>query len=249
MNGLRCRVSRREKKGQGGRDTSRRRAQHHMRSLLPVSALLTSLATASGCGMTGGQLLYFAGVGRGERIPAEFQLTEQPVLILVDDPTARVDYPPLIPAIAEELGQELLRQKAAKRIIPPATLARLRQETPEFEQRGAREVGRLANADQVLWVEVREFLAIEEFSDVTAAAYVSVSLKVLNAREEADRTRVRLWPESPDGRPLNVRLDGATVARLKTRKAIAEELARELAVAAAKLFYDHRLGDLERPES
>ncbi|MCO6435916.1 MAG: hypothetical protein J5J06_02385 [Phycisphaerae bacterium] len=214
--------------------------------LLPLCIL--PAVCISGCGYTGGKLLFLSGFGRGEKIKAEYTLTDQPVLVLVDDPTSRVNYPPMIPFLTEELGQELLRRKAAQRVIPPSTLDRLRQEEPDFEKRGAREIGRMADATEVLWLQIRDYLAEEEFSDITAAAYVSVSVKVINAKEERDRTKVRLWPESPEGRVITASLDGSTVARLKTRKAIAEELARNLAENIAKLFYDHRLGDFERPQ-
>ena len=206
-------------------------------------ALLLSLCVLPGCGYTGGQLLYFLGVGKGQLIPAEFKLTSEPVLILVDDPGERIDWPPARAHIQDELAAELIAQKAAVKIIPRATLEGLRQTRSDFDKRGAREIGELAGADQVIWLEIRSFLADEQISDATTAAYVGTSVKVLNAREDESRSRVRLWPTSPEGRPVSVSLPGDAVARLKTRDAISRELAKKLAVDITRLFHEHRLDD------
>ena len=72
-------------------------------------------------------------------------------------------------------------------------------------------------------------------------------MKVINVRETR-RSRVRLWPTSPNGYPLSVGLTGSEVTLAKTRDAIAKELVGRLVVKVAKLFYDYRLGDFEREQ-
>lgn len=210
-----------------------------------LGVLACSLATLFGCTPDGGAMLFMLGVGRGEKIEAEFELTTEPVLILVDDPAGQVDWPPARRHLAEELGQELLRQKAATRIVPPATLDRLRQTQVDFDKRGAREIGQLAGARQVIWIEIREYLGSEDISDAMNAAFIAVTVKVIDTSQEQSRSRVRLYPTGPEGRALNTSLDGATVARLKRRDDIARELSERLSVRIAKLFYDYRLGDFE----
>jgi len=196
-----------------------------------------------GCGYTQGKILYFLGVGSAEKVEAKFQLTEGPVLILVDDPSGRVDWPAASQHLFDELAQELLRNKAAKKIIPRETVAQLRQSIPGFEKRGCREIGERAAAEQVLWVQVQDFVAEPEIQDVTVAAYFSVAVKIINAAEKDSRTRVRLWPTSPRGHLVAVTMGGSEVFIAKTKDAIAKELASRLAVDVAKLFYEHRLDD------
>lgn len=203
------------------------------------------LLLAGGCGFTQGKLLYLMGVGRGQLVKAEFPLTSSPILVLVDDPSGRVDWPPALRYLADDLSQELIHQRAAEKIIPQQTLDQLRQTVPVFAHRGCREVGELAQADQVLWVEVRDFLADELISDPSVAAYYSVTVKVIDVLEEKRRSRVRLWPQSPQGRLATVTLNGSEVARRKTKDAISRELSAQLAQTIAKFFYEHRLGDFE----
>jgi hypothetical protein len=210
-----------------------------------VVAALALPGLPAGCSETGA-LLYFLGAGRGRKVEAQYRLGDGPIAILIDDIEARVDYPPTFGFLFDELAQELLRNKAATKIVPRQTVDQLRQSLPDFEKRGAREVGELAGADQVLWIEVQDFLAEEQVADALSAAYMNVSVKVLNAREKQNRSRVRLWPLNPKGQPVGVTLTASEVQVEKTKKAISQELATRLAVQIARLFYEHRLDDLER---
>ena len=123
----------------------------------------------------------------------------------------------------------------------------MRQSLPDFDSRGAREIGETAHAEQVVWIQVDDFLAEPQIQEAVVAAYFNVTVKVLNALEKERRARVRLWPTNPRGELVSVTLTGSEVAIAKTKDGIAKKLAEKLAVAAAKLFYDHRLGDFERP--
>ena len=213
--------------------------------LLCGSCLAALCVWVSGCGYTGGKILYMLGVGREPVIEAEFRLTTGPILILVDDFAERADRPAVKRYLLDELGEVLVKHKAAKRILSHTKLDHLRQSDPTFDKRGSREVGELVGAEQVLWIEVRDFLAEEQFQDITSAAYFSVSVKVLNVLEKEKRTRVRLWPSSREGRFVMGRLSGDAVARLKTKDAICKELARVLAIEITKLFCDHREDDFK----
>ena len=199
-----------------------------------------------GCTYSGGELLYFLGFGQGQKVEARFRLTKRPVMILIDDVSERVDCPAATRYLFEDLAQELLKHKAASKVIPLQTVDHLRQSIPDFGKRGCREVGELGGAEQVLWIEVQDFLAEEQIQDATTAAYLSVTVKVINALEKESRTRVRLWPTSPQGYPLTVSMSGSEVSIAKGKDPISKELAGRLAVEIAKLFYDHRLGAFER---
>ena len=154
-----------------------------------------------------------------------------------------MDWPIAKQWLAEELGQQLIKRSAAKKIIPQQTLYQMRQTDPKLDTRGCREIGEIAGAEQVLWLQVSDFLATEDIEDVSAAAYFSVAVKVINVLEKERHSRVRLWPAGREGHPVVAQLPGDAVARLKTRNAVSKELAEQLATEVTKLFCDHRPDD------
>jgi hypothetical protein len=215
-----------------------------------VAILSLQLGSLAACGPTQGSILYFLGFGRGQKVEAQFRLTKQPVLILVDDTAGAVDWPAAKNYVFDELAQELLRNKAAAKLVPRESVERLRQSMPDFDSRGAREIGESVKAEQVLWVEIGDYLGDPQISEAVVAAYFNVSVKVLNVLEKERRSRVRLWPTSPRGHLVSVTMTASEVSIAQTKDGIARALAQRLAAAIARLFYDHRLGELERaPET
>lgn len=213
-----------------------------------IVLILAMIVPVGGCTYSGGELLYVLGFWRGQKVEAKFLLTEEPILILIDDASERVDWPPTMKNLFDDLAQELLRNNAAKKIIPVETLAGLRHSVPGFEKRGCREIGELAGASQVIWIEVQDFLATKQVEEVATAAYFSATIKVIDATEKESRSHVRLWPTSPQGHLVTVSMTGSEAGLARTRAEITKELANRLAIAIAKLFYDHRLGDFDREE-
>ena len=183
-----------------------------------------------------------------QKVEAKFRLTTGPVMVFVDDVNERVDWPPARRYLWEDVSQELVRTQSAKRVIPLETEESLRQTTPDFVKRSCREIGELAGAEQVVWIEVQDFLADEEITDATNAAYFAVTVRVLNPAEKTDRTRVRLWPDSPEGHYLSARMTGGAVLKAKTKDAISKELTAKLAVQIAGLFHDHKIEDYEKSQ-
>ncbi|MBI3834265.1 MAG: hypothetical protein HY287_08050 [Planctomycetes bacterium] len=181
-------------------------------------------------------------------VKAKFKLSGGPVLILLDDIGERVDWPPAKQYLWDDLSQELLRNKAVPMIIPNETLQSLRRTMPDFEKRGAREIGEAAGAEQVLWIETQEFLAEEQIADAQNAAYWSATVKVLNAQEKKSRSKVRVWPENPDGEYINVSLTGAAALREPTKDAISKLLSAKMSVEVSRLFYDHTIEQSEAHE-
>lgn len=198
--------------------------------------------------MQGGALLYMLGVGQGRKIEAQFKLSDGPILIFVDDVHERVDWPPASKHLFNELSQELLRNKATKKVIPDETLDQLKQTLPDFPKRSCREIGERAGAAQVLWIEAQDYLGETEVFEASRAAYFSVTVKVIDPAPTTDRDRVRQWPASLDGHPIAVSITGARVAEAKSRDAVAKVLAEKLAVEIAKLFYEHRADDFEKKQ-
>lgn len=238
------------------RDARRRRRSSTAPRVAPRrSAVLGCLlavvliVTSSGCGYTGGKILYALGFGSTKKVEAQFVLTQEPLLIFVDDEHDRVTWPTAQGHLTDSLSQELLRTKATKRIVPFATLQNHMQADPRFAERSCREIGELCGADQVLWLRVDDFLVEEEYYDPHRAAYATVSVKAIDVKwKDKEDGRPRLWPGSPEGHMVTVALTGSEVLRLETREEITRELCSVLAVKVAKLFYEHRLEDFEKEE-
>jgi hypothetical protein len=157
-----------------------------------------------------------------------------------------VDWPQATRYLVDDLSQELIKRNGASKIIPRQTLDSLRRDDPELQTRSCRRIGEMAGAHQVLWLEVQDFYAEEDFIEPNAAAYFNVTVKVINALEKRERSRVRLWPVSPEGHFETAVLTGSEAARAKTKDGIARALAARLAEQIAKLFCDYRPEELER---
>lgn len=216
-----------------------------------VACRLFALAlalSASGCGMTGGKMLYFLGYGRGRKIPAQFELPPGKLLILVDDAHELVTWPQAREMLAEQTARELVRHEAVDQVISNRSLLNLRQSDPDFDRRSAQAVGREIGADTVLIMQVREFLASDRIEDTEAAARMSVAIKVIDAREDTSSSRVRLWPTLGDGHLESIEMPATRVHSLKSEKAIAQALTHALGRNVARLFYQHTYGDVEDDE-
>jgi len=176
----------------------------------------------------------------GEKVKMQFKLSDETILVFVDDVNEHVDWPAARRYLWDDVTQELLRTKSALKVIPIETEDSFRQTVADFNKLSAREVGEMAGADQVLWIEVQDFLADDQITEATNAAYFVVTVKVLNAKEKDSRTRVRIWPTSPEGYALTADMTGGAVLKEKTRDAISKALTAKLAVEIARLFHDHR---------
>ncbi len=185
--------------------------------------------------------------GCSTKIDAKFRLAEGPVMVFVDDVHERLDWPAVRRYLWDDVTQELLRTGAAHRIVPLTTEDSLRQTLPDFSKRTCREIGEMAGADHVLWIEVQGFLADEMIVDSTNAAYFTVTVKVLDAREKQDRRKVRVWPDTLEGHHVTASMTGAAVTSAKNKDAIARVLTAKLAVEIARLFHDYSVDSFGNP--
>lgn len=208
-----------------------------------VASLVWTVLAAPGCTYTGGKLLYFAGIAKGPLYEAEHKFTDGTLMIFVDDVHDEVDWPAARGYLFDEISQTLLRKEAASKIIPRETIESLRSTLPDFRKRGCREIGELVGADEVLWIEVHDFLANKEFTEANEAALWIVTVKVLNVHETKSRNRVRLWPSSPEGQLVSASLGGSEIQMLSDRNAIAKRLAEKLGFTVSRFFYDYHEED------
>ncbi len=198
-------------------------------------ALLSIVTFLDGC-----QAAAFMAGSRGEKVKAQFKLSEGPILVFIDDKNERVDWPAARRFLWDDLSQELIRTKTATKIIPIGTEDAIRQTTADFGKLSCRELGELAGADQVLWIEVQDFLVNEQITEATNAAYFTVTVKVINPKEKESRSKVRLWPTTPEGQRVTAGMTGGAVIEQKNKDAISRILTARLAVDIARLFHDHK---------
>ena len=208
--------------------------------------LVVVIIGQAGCGLTAGAALYWTGLFSPPKVEPEHVLDDRVLLILVDDPEERVDWPQTRAYLAESVRGQLLANEVVTRVLPADTTDRLQAAHADFPTRGCRQIGRLAGADQVLWLEVRDFYARQEITEVDVAARLAVTVKVINSRDGDDAAAVRIWPVHPQGRRISADLTVGQVSRAKGIDAIARLLAEDVADKVAKLFYEHRADEFER---
>ncbi len=198
----------------------------------------------SGCGAGWGALAVNLGAVKPGMVPAEFKLTQTgPVLVLVDDDDELMDVPEARSMLARQLTTELVSNKAISRPVRPEVVEELRKSHRDLDQRGCREVGCLAEAEQVIWLRVRDFYAGEQSSDRGESARITVSIKVINAMENHEKSKVRLWPTTYEGHSLTVELSVGEAGRAGTRDNITRVLCDKTAATIAKLFYEHPMDE------
>lgn len=221
--------------------------KHHTRLIhpIPITVTLLALLQLAGCGFSGGQVLFMSGLFKRPTIEARFKLSDGPIAVLVDDFQEHCYWTETVDLLADAVIKQLRDNHAAAKLIPSSKVRRLRQSKPDFDERGCREIGRFLDAHQVLWLEVRSFYATVDPVESTAAARFSVAVKVINALEEKDRHKVRLWPKGRSGELIEIELSGGDIAVAKTRPAIARKLAEKMAQKVVASFHDRPMPDFD----
>ncbi|HPD31854.1 MAG TPA: hypothetical protein PLL20_17820 [Phycisphaerae bacterium] len=222
------------------RDPSNNRVGQARQALSRVLVLGVGLATVTGCGPEFGAVIYHLGVGAEQKVRAEFKLPAGPVLILVDDEMDLVSPPSTRETLVDELATRLKEHKVVERVTTNEELALIRRSAADFDELSVREVGRRANADTVIWMNVEDFYVDRDLEMMVAPARFGVKLKVFNAREE-DRLKIRLWPPERDGRRIDITISPHEARRCKSRSELDRLLASTMADEVAKLFYDHKV--------
>ncbi|MDM8006249.1 MAG: hypothetical protein QUV05_08905 [Phycisphaerae bacterium] len=207
---------------------------------LRAALLCVGLTATTGCGPGFGALLYHLGGATEQKVSAEFKLPPGPVLILVDDEMDLVSPPSARETLVDELATRLREHKVAERVTTNEEIALIRRSVPDFDELSVREVGRRANADTVIWMNVEDFYVEKDLEMMVAPARFGVKLKVFNAREE-DRLKIRLWPPERDGRRIDITVSPHEARRCKSRSEVDHLLATTMADKVAGLFYDHKV--------
>ncbi len=126
-----------------------------------------------------------------EEVPAQFDLSNKSVLVLVDlaDPDLGLEFPRLQEALAEAIGRDLAEQKAVGPVVPAASVARVRRTEPEFPTWSVARIGRHFNVDYVLHVVVQEFRVRETPTSTTLDGFAEATMRVVSPSEGR-----QVWP-------------------------------------------------------
>lgn len=175
-----------------------------------------------------------------QTVEAEFTLPKGPLMILVDDSRGKVIPPIACNRLTDTLARLLRENAGIERITTSEEINRLRQAEPRFEDLSIREVGRLANADTMIWMSVRDFAFDQDLETAISSGRFAVVLKVFNIKAE-EKENLRLWPAQPDGRLVEATIKSHEIRACKTAAQVHEKLADALADTIAKLFYRYRI--------
>lgn len=218
-----------------------------LNSLLPGRSSLWSIlllvlsgmvcAGLAGCGQSMGAVLYTMGAYPSQKIPAEYSLPKGNLLILVDDDRDLIQPATAREVLVDELAKLLKEHELVDHVTTNEEIIRLRREEPKFDQRGAREVGKMANADTVLWLSTIDFSVNNDLEMAVTPARFSVMLKVLDVKAEK-AGEVRLWPLERDGRLVEITISPQDLHQAKSLKEAHEKMATALSEEIAKLFYE-----------
>jgi len=201
--------------------------------------LAICLPFTAGClGPRAGAWLYTLESMKTRKSPVTFTLPKKPLLILVDDDRDLAQPRQICDLLVDALAQELRNHELVDRVTTNEELAKVRQTEPNFDKRGAREVGRLVKADVVLWLNISRYSLPDELEWSASPSYFGVSVKVINAEAER-RDDVRLWPTTPEGRIVEVTVSPHEIRKCKTVKEAQQAMADSLAAEIARLFYEY----------
>ena len=201
--------------------------------------VLVPLAGA-GCGPEAGAWLYNLGLAPKQTSRAQYQIPAGPVLILVDDDQDLIQPPIARQALIDELAKALKEHNKVERVTTNEELARVQQFEPRFNDRGAREVGRLVGARTVLWISVQQFVVERDLELAVSPAQFAARIKLVNAEAET-RDQVRLWPPDREGYFLSITVPPQEVRTCRTLKEVHEKIAAKAADEIAKLFRDYEI--------
>lgn len=195
------------------------------------------LQMLSGCGPTFGALLYHMNVVSEPEIPARFELTKGRLLVLVDDDHELLTWPSAQVVLIDGLAAALEQAEVNHRVVRSSELNTARQRYARFAEQSIAEIGRRLEAEQVLWIQVEEFLADRSEEALSNAARFTVRIKVFDPAEGEQGQR--LWPDDRAGEYASVDLSPHEVQRYARSDDVARVLVEQMIQKIARFFYAH----------
>lgn len=203
-------------------------------ALSAVVALCVMIPLSSGCQQVASA---WANMTGGDWIPAEFTLTKEPLLVLIDDRSAIVTEPKSIREAHKTIAVNFAEFKVNQNVIPFEEWQRLAQTDKKYGRYSIRQVGEKLGAEQVLYLNVERFTLHGEPGAPVYKGEFTVRVKVLSTNREKD---VRVWPSEESGKRVTVTSAPIPIDSEKSASDIATELGIKLGKQVAMMFYGHR---------
>ncbi len=210
---------------------------YYARRLILGCVSCLAILNASGCTLSSSQIEYKTAFGKSKTFKVLYKLSDEPILVLVDDSYLSPNWPTAWKDLTEDLNSELIKHGAAKQVIPLAAIENLRRTHPDLTKPDWRGIGQLAGASQVIWVELKELQLSEKIHDADNNPSLSVTFSVMDVNYQK-LSQAQLWPVNSGGLSLVTLLSTDYAAQLKTNEAIYIQLLSPVANVVSKYFYD-----------
>jgi hypothetical protein len=201
---------------------------------IPTAVLLVMLAmTECSCAVVAFVAAKFT---PPEKVEPEYAVPKgKTILIFVDDMLSPLTYPPLKAELSRMIGEELVKNEVAAKVVPYDRLADLASSTPAFNSLAVGEIGQKLGADLVLYVQIDEFDLRDPSAPQLWKGHLQVTVRLV------DVAKGRLWPTD---RPAGFTVPPAnTPTSAESSESHGEQLATSLSAmtadSVAKLLYKH----------
>jgi hypothetical protein len=211
-----------------------------MRNMARVACagwLAAVLLATGGCGQQLGALLYY--ITPEPKNKADFKFGSCRLAILIDDPYGSLPRSDLRVQLHNSLVQELDANKVPVTVVPLADMAKVEQNTRDFDNMSIRAVGEKVHADQVLHVLILSFTAGEDAAHGVYRGTARAAVKVCSTER---KPAVRVWPPGGEGYVVEVQQPSEQVDEWGSKRAgdvYADAITERLGKRIAMLFYEH----------
>ena len=214
------------------------------------TALTITLVAGTGAVMFSCNILAPAAyiVGGQEKVSAQYALADRPTVVFVDDPNNLLPDRSLRRLIGDKIAQELMVRKLVTTTISSADALAVSRRDSHGQKMAIDAIGRAVGAEQVLFVDMREFSLSPE--GITPRPSGACQIKVIDVAN-----RERLFPtqenvsRNTSGFPVQVAMREVSLEQYRTassRRRIREDLAGKIADQVTKVFYRHVPRELGR---
>ncbi len=221
----------------------RTRGRNRARLLLARAFAITALgavAFAGGCNILGPAIYLIEGP---PRTPAAHEIADRPTVVFFDDRKNLISRFELRSIAGDQAAKTLLTAKVVTTTISSRDALNLvRKQETEKNLMPIDSIGRAVGAEQIIYVKMIVFVLSPD--GVTPRPFAGCEVRLIDCVE-----KIKLFPidDSEQGRYVEATLDQVDLElyrSLSGQRQIEDELARELGIAVAKLFFEHETNEL-----
>lgn len=191
------------------------------------------VASCAGCNIVGPAVLL---LHPPIKEPAEVELTEGRLALLVEYARSREENPVFTRAFHDRLQEVLREQKLPTTFISQDEVARARRAHPDFARWNLQQIGRELDADQVLYARVEQLRLRDDAVGLIVTPEVQLRLMLIDVHA---RDKPRLWPDETEGRLVKRGRPSQEATDPVMVDAETTKLARDTAWVVAKYFYEY----------